>query len=45
MMTRPEVGGNSPATTLNSVDLPAPLGPIRPVIEPVSIVRPAPSTA
>jgi hypothetical protein len=34
-----------PAITLNSVVLPAPLGPISPVIEPVSIVRLAPSTA
>jgi hypothetical protein len=32
----PPEGGKTPATMLNSVVLPAPLGPIRPVIEPSS---------
>ena len=36
--TRPEVGGKRPAMTLNSVDLPAPFGPIRPVIEPLAML-------
>ena len=45
IVTRPDVGGRLPATTLNSVVLPAPLGPISPVIEPGAIVRLAPSTA
>jgi hypothetical protein len=34
IVTRPEVGGRTPAITLNSVVLPAPLGPISPVIDP-----------
>jgi hypothetical protein len=37
MMTVPEVGGRTPAITLKSVVFPAPLGPISPVMEPVSI--------
>ena len=45
MVTRPEVGGSRPAMTLKSVVLPAPFGPISPVIEPVSIFKEAPSTA
>ena len=32
--TRPEVGRKVPVMTLNSVVLPAPLGPIKPVMEP-----------
>ena len=43
--TFPEVGSSTPAITLNRVVLPAPLGPIRPVIVPRSISRVAPSTA
>ena len=43
--TRPEVGGSRPAMTLNSVDFPAPFGPISPVMDPVSIRSDAPSTA
>src|SRR5450755_2731013 len=30
----PEEGGNAPAIKLNSVDFPAPFGPIRPTISP-----------
>src|SRR6056297_2236328 len=41
----PEDGGKTPATMLNSVVLPAPLGPISPVIEPFSIDSETPSTA
>jgi uncharacterized protein YhdP len=33
-MIEPWVGGSTPAIRLNSVDLPAPLGPIRPTISP-----------
>ena len=43
--TVPAVGGSVPATMLNSVVLPAPLGPIRPVIVPAPTVRSTPSTA
>ena len=43
--TTPEVGSSTPAITLNRVVFPAPLGPIRPVIVPLSISRVAPSTA
>jgi hypothetical protein len=45
IVTRPEVGGRTPAITLKSVVFPAPFGPISPVIEPVSIRSDAPSTA
>ena len=43
--TRPRVGVSEPAMRLNSVVLPAPLGPIRPVIPPPGSVRLTPSTA
>src|SRR5436305_4471706 len=43
--TRPAVGGCRPEITLNSVVLPAPLGPIKPVIEPGSALRCASLTA
>src|SRR5580704_10114160 len=42
---RPPVGSVSPARQLKNVDLPAPLGPIRPIISPSSTVRSAPATA
>src|SRR5580704_9988245 len=42
---RPPVGSVSPARQLKKVDLPAPLGPIRPMISPSSTVRSAPDTA
>src|SRR6476660_6416575 len=42
---RPVVGSVSPARQLKNVDLPAPLGPIRPMISPSSIERSAPATA
>ena len=42
---RPVVGSVSPARQLKKVDLPAPFGPIRPMISPSSIVRSAPATA
>ena len=42
---RPESGASTPAIRLNSVVLPAPFGPISPVIEPPAISRLAPSTA
>src|SRR6185436_3770304 len=42
---RPVVGSVSPARQLKKVDLPAPFGPIRPMISPWSIVRSAPATA
>ena len=45
MSTVPEVGGSAPAITLKSVVLPAPLGPTRPVIDPLAISMLAPSTA
>src|ERR1043165_369918 len=41
----PAVGSVSPARQLKKVDLPAPFGPIRPMISPSSIVRSAPATA
>src|SRR6185312_14657075 len=41
----PVVTGMSPAIQLKKVDLPAPFGPIRPMISPVSTVRSAPATA
>src|SRR6478752_4066447 len=41
----PVVTGMSPAMQLKKVDLPAPLGPIRPMMSPVSTVRSAPATA
>src|SRR5580658_9861667 len=34
-MTRPDLGASSPLTTLNSVVLPAPFGPMSPVTPPV----------
>ena len=43
--TVPEVGGSTPAITLNNVVFPAPLGPIKPVIDPSSISIEDPSTA
>ena len=43
--TRPAVGGCSPVMTLNSVVLPAPFGPISPVIVPGSAETDASSTA
>src|SRR3954468_13986842 len=42
---RPVVGSVSPARQLKNVDLPAPFGPIRPMISPCSIRRSAPATA
>src|SRR3954463_1833725 len=42
---RPVVGSASPARQLKNVDLPAPFGPIRPMISPSSIDRSAPATA
>src|SRR4051794_16017983 len=44
-MMRPVVGKVSPARQLKKVDLPAPFGPIRPMISPSSIARSAPATA
>src|SRR5579862_1368164 len=44
-MMRPPVGSVSPARQLKKVDLPAPLGPIRPMISPSSTLRSAPATA
>src|SRR5580658_8486991 len=44
-MMRPPVGIVSPARQLKKVDLPAPLGPMRPMISPSSTVRSAPATA
>src|SRR5882757_2015658 len=43
--TWPEVDNKSPVRQLNKVDLPAPLGPIRPRISPCSSVTEALSTA
>ena len=43
--TRPACGRRKPEMQLKSVDLPAPFGPIRPVIEPGSTSSVAPSTA
>src|SRR6202030_1596940 len=42
---RPAVGNVSPARQLKKVDLPAPFGPIRPMISPSSTARSAPDTA
>src|SRR5947209_19589422 len=42
---RPAVGNVSPARQLKKVDLPAPFGPIRPMISPSSMERSAPATA
>src|SRR5437762_6834191 len=42
---RPVVGNVSPARQLKKVDLPAPFGPIRPMIWPSSMARSAPATA
>src|SRR3954447_12118750 len=42
---RPAVGNVSPARQLKKVDLPAPFGPIRPMISPSSMARSAPATA
>src|SRR5580692_4338891 len=42
---RPAVGSVSPAMQLKKVDLPAPLGPIKPMSSPSSTVRSAPDTA
>src|SRR5690349_24196722 len=42
---RPALGARSPATQLKKVDLPAPLGPMRPTISPSSTVRSASATA
>src|SRR5690242_6841352 len=41
----PVVTGMSPAMQLKKVDLPAPFGPIRPMISPASTERSAPATA
>src|SRR5262249_59268043 len=43
--TRPVVGAVSPARQLKKVDLPAPLGPIKPMISPSATVRSASRTA
>src|SRR4051812_24273613 len=43
--TEPEVSGRSPVRQLKKVDLPAPLGPIRPRMSPSSTDTDAPSTA
>src|ERR1700722_10822223 len=42
---RPVVGTVSPARQLKNVDLPAPFGPMRPMISPWSTSRSAPATA
>src|SRR6185312_13989025 len=42
---RPSLGRRSPAMQLKKVDLPAPLGPMRPTISPLSTWRSAPATA
>src|SRR4249920_2297786 len=42
---RPVVGSVSPARQLKKVDLPAPFGPIRPMISPSLMDRSAPATA
>src|SRR5689334_206190 len=44
-MMRPVVGAVSPARQLKKVDLPAPFGPISPMISPSSIDKSAPATA
>src|SRR5689334_679021 len=43
--TLPVVGSVSPARQLKKVDLPAPLGPMRPMISPSATARSAPRTA
>jgi hypothetical protein len=43
--TEPEVAASNPAMTVNNVVLPAPLGPISPVIEPLATSIEASSTA
>src|SRR4029450_9601099 len=43
--TRPSVGGSSPLTVLNSVVLPAPLGPMRPTISPAETFTLTPVSA
>src|SRR5438874_556200 len=43
--TRPAVGACKPVMTLNSVVLPAPLGPIRPVTRPAAASRSSPANA
>ena len=43
--TLPLVGLCKPAIALNSVVFPAPFGPIKPVMDPCSIVNETPSTA
>jgi len=40
--TRPRLGASTPAMTLSSVDLPAPLGPMTPTISPRSTSRSTP---
>src|SRR5437762_9360514 len=42
---RPPLGGVSPARQLKKVDLPAPFGPINPMISPSWMARSAPATA
>src|SRR5215471_16608052 len=44
-MIRPPLGMVSPARQLKNVDLPAPLGPISPMISPSLTARSAPATA
>src|SRR6266581_1469460 len=43
--TRPAVGRSDPAISLSAVDLPAPFGPIRPVILDSGTLKETPSTA
>src|SRR4051812_36448583 len=43
--TRPPVGARSPTRQLKKVDLPAPLGPMRPTISPSPTVRSASASA
>jgi hypothetical protein len=38
-MTWPELAGSVPVMTLNAVDLPDPLGPIKPMTSPSSIEK------
>ncbi len=45
IFTAPEVLRQRPARMLMKVDLPAPLGPRRPKIEPRGIIRSMPSSA
>src|SRR3954462_5378727 len=44
-LLRPVVGNVSPGRQLKKVDLPAPFGPISPMISPSSMERSAPATA